>query len=239
MVYRHIFCSDGGEEVLQLVLPSALRKEVLAQVHQQHGHQGGERTVELLHARCYWPGMAADVVRWCQECDRCQLAKDIPHTTRTYMGHLLASQPNEVLALDFTILEPSASGVENVLVMTDVFTKFTVAIITRDLVLWLRCWYPNGSIGLGCLPGSIWIRAEASSPCFSTSFVTFMVSGSHGLLHATLLVMASASGLTALYMAFCAPCLLLGKGIGCPASHICCFVIIRPPTRRLEKVPTS
>lgn len=50
VVYRHIFHSDGGEEVLQLVLPSALRKEVLTQVHQQHGHQGGERTVELLHA---------------------------------------------------------------------------------------------------------------------------------------------------------------------------------------------
>lgn len=48
------------------------------------------------------------------------------------MGHLLASRPNEVLAIDFTILEPSRTGIENVLVMTDVFTKYSMAVPTRD-----------------------------------------------------------------------------------------------------------
>lgn len=48
------------------------------------------------------------------------------------MAHLLASRLNEIVALDFTVLEPSHSGQENVLVMTDVFNKFTVAIPTRD-----------------------------------------------------------------------------------------------------------
>uniref|UniRef100_A0AAQ4QQ76 Integrase catalytic domain-containing protein n=1 Tax=Gasterosteus aculeatus aculeatus TaxID=481459 RepID=A0AAQ4QQ76_GASAC len=48
------------------------------------------------------------------------------------MGHLLASRPNEVLAIDYTALEPAQNGVENVLVMTDVFSKYTIAIPTRD-----------------------------------------------------------------------------------------------------------
>uniref|UniRef100_A0A3B3WF82 Integrase catalytic domain-containing protein n=1 Tax=Poecilia mexicana TaxID=48701 RepID=A0A3B3WF82_9TELE len=48
------------------------------------------------------------------------------------MGHLLASRPNEILAIDFTLLEPARNGVENVLVMTDVFTKYTIAVPTRD-----------------------------------------------------------------------------------------------------------
>lgn len=48
------------------------------------------------------------------------------------MGHLLASRPNEIMAIDFTLLEPSRSGLENVLVMTDVFTKYTLAVPTRD-----------------------------------------------------------------------------------------------------------
>ena len=48
------------------------------------------------------------------------------------MSSLTASQPMEVLAIDFTVLERSSSGVENVLVLTDVFTKFTQAIPTRD-----------------------------------------------------------------------------------------------------------
>ena len=48
------------------------------------------------------------------------------------MGHLLATRPLDVLAMDFTLLEPATDGRENVLVMTDVFTKFTHAVPTRD-----------------------------------------------------------------------------------------------------------
>ena len=48
------------------------------------------------------------------------------------MGSLLATRPLEVLAMDFTLLEPAADGRENVLVLTDVFTKFTTAIPTHD-----------------------------------------------------------------------------------------------------------
>ncbi len=36
------------------------------------------------------------------------------------------------MAIDFTVLEPSSSGIENVLVMTDVFSKYTLAVPTRD-----------------------------------------------------------------------------------------------------------
>lgn len=132
VLYRRICRRDGGEEVLQLVLPTCLQQEALTQVHQGHGHQGIERTTELLRLRCYWPGMTADVVRWCQECERCQLAKDTRPVAPSFMGHLLAARPNEILALDFTLLEPSASGHENVLVLTDVFSKYTLAVPTRD-----------------------------------------------------------------------------------------------------------
>ena len=43
------------------------------------------------------------------------------------MGHLLASRPNEIVAIDYTMLEPTQGGLENVLVMTDVFSKYTLA----------------------------------------------------------------------------------------------------------------
>ena len=48
------------------------------------------------------------------------------------MGNLIATQPLEVLAIDFTLLEPSSDGRENVLVMTDVFIKYTCAVPTKD-----------------------------------------------------------------------------------------------------------
>jgi len=56
------------------------------------------------------------------------------------MSSIIATKPLEVLAMDFTQLEPASDGQENVLVLTDVFMKFTVAIPTRDqrLLMWLR-----------------------------------------------------------------------------------------------------
>ncbi|KAG1930572.1 interleukin-1 receptor accessory protein-like 1-A [Pimephales promelas] len=132
VIYRRVFRPDGGEEVLQVLLPVAMKAEVLTQLHQQHGHQGVKRTGQLVRQRCYWPGMSQDIAQWCQECERCQCAKDTQPPPGGLMGHLLASRPNEILAVDFTLLEPSRSGVENVLVMTDIFTKYTLAVPTRD-----------------------------------------------------------------------------------------------------------
>ena len=48
------------------------------------------------------------------------------------MTSTIASKPLEVLAMDFFQLEPPSDGSENVLVLTSVFTKFTVAVPTRD-----------------------------------------------------------------------------------------------------------
>lgn len=93
--------------MLQVVLPVALQPEVLTLLHQQHGHQGVERTLELVRQRCYWPGMSADVAQWVQKCERCQQAKDVAPIPRSYMEHLLASRPNDIVAIDFTVLEPS------------------------------------------------------------------------------------------------------------------------------------
>ena len=48
------------------------------------------------------------------------------------MKHLIADQPNELVCMDFTVLEKADDGIENVLVITDAFTKWTRTIPTRD-----------------------------------------------------------------------------------------------------------
>ena len=48
------------------------------------------------------------------------------------MSSLTATRPLEISAVDFTLLERSTGGIENVLVLTDVFTKYTQAISTKD-----------------------------------------------------------------------------------------------------------
>ena len=94
------------------------------------GHQGLDRTTELLRAQVYWPGMFGEVRSYIHACQRCTMWRK--PATNTTSGHLIASRPLEVLAIDFTKLDQASDGRENVLVMTDVFTKFTQAVPTRN-----------------------------------------------------------------------------------------------------------
>ncbi|KAL1269177.1 hypothetical protein QQF64_031466 [Cirrhinus molitorella] len=76
--------------------------------------------------------MWKDVKQWCSECERCVLAKATQPKFRTYKGSLMASRPLEIIAIDFTLMERASNGQENVLVVTDVFSKFTQAFATSD-----------------------------------------------------------------------------------------------------------
>ena len=48
------------------------------------------------------------------------------------MKHLVATEPNELVSMDFTLLEMSGEGIENILVITDAFTKWTKTFPTED-----------------------------------------------------------------------------------------------------------
>ena len=132
VLYRTIFLPPSRTLTFQLLTPTLLRPEVLQQLHDHHGHQGMERTTTLVQERCYWPGMRAYVEKWCRACPTCQVAKAVRPKIRTKMGHLLASRPLEVVALDFTSIEKSSDGYEHLLIVTDVFSKFTQAYPTKD-----------------------------------------------------------------------------------------------------------
>ena len=129
VVYRRMMGEEG--EVHQLILPGCLRERMLVALHEGMGHQGVERTAALLRARFYWPSLQGDVERHLGKCQRCLLAK-AGRKVVSPMGSLQATHPLEVLAMDYTMLEPGSGGLESVLILTDVFTKFTQAIPTRD-----------------------------------------------------------------------------------------------------------
>ena len=48
------------------------------------------------------------------------------------IGHLESHNPLDLLCLDFTKIDPSRTGKENVLVMTDAFSKFSIAVTTPN-----------------------------------------------------------------------------------------------------------
>ena len=74
--------------------------------------------------------LTTDVNNYCQRCVRCRVAKE--PKLKTYMSHATLARPLEIVAIDFTQLEKSTSGIENVILFTDVFTKYTITIPTRD-----------------------------------------------------------------------------------------------------------
>ena len=123
---------ESQEQLNTVVVPDVLRPRILQLAHDCHGHQGAERTCKLLRRRCFWPRMMDDVVQHCLKCQRCQPARKPMQKVFTPKGHLVANQPLEIVALDFLKLDVSSSGIENVLMMTDIFSKFCVAVPTKD-----------------------------------------------------------------------------------------------------------
>ena len=118
-----------GKVQHQLVLPAKKRPHALSMLHNQMGHLGRDRTLDLLRTRFYWPGMASDVESWISHCERCVKRK--PPTQIANMEHLTSSRPMELLCMDFLCLEPSG-GYGNILVVTDNFTKYAMAVATRQ-----------------------------------------------------------------------------------------------------------
>ena len=118
------------EEVSQIVVPTALQKEVLYQLHDKMGHLGVDRTIDLVKSRFYFPKMNTYISDYISSCDRCVRRKS--QVQRAPMANLQSSAPMDLLCIDFLSLETSKGGFSNILVMTDHFTRYSQAVATRD-----------------------------------------------------------------------------------------------------------
>ena len=119
-------------EYHQLVLPQRYHKKILQSLHNDLSHQGIDRMLDLLRERVYWPTMTQDASSWVEQCRRCEVTKGDYNIPKPKFGHLIAHNPLDLVCLDFTKVDPSMGGKENVLVMTDAFTKFSVAVTTNN-----------------------------------------------------------------------------------------------------------
>ena len=108
-VLHRLYVSEDME-YHQLVLPQRFHSKILRSVHNDMGHQGLEKTMELLQERVYWPTMAADKSNWVFQCSHCQVAKGNYTTPRPKIGHLESNNPMDLLCLDFTKIDPSRTG---------------------------------------------------------------------------------------------------------------------------------
>ncbi|KAJ8044512.1 hypothetical protein HOLleu_07281 [Holothuria leucospilota] len=120
-----------GECKLQLVLPACHREEAFKGLHDDVGHPGVDRTTDLVRSRFYWPKMQSFVEESCRNCEQCVRRKAKAHRAAP-MVSITTTRPLELLCMDFLKIEPDSKNTQNVLVLTDHFTRYAFAIPTRD-----------------------------------------------------------------------------------------------------------
>ena len=115
----------NGRTRFQLVLPPSLRPKAIEGCHNQVGHLGQDRVLGLLRDQFYWPRMHTDVASYINICPRCLRRKFQPDQApllNIEVNHLL-----ELIHLDYLQIEPSKGSVENILIITDHFTRYAQA----------------------------------------------------------------------------------------------------------------
>jgi len=122
---------DNKQTSYQLVLPEECRSTVLKSLHDDMGHMGIERTLDLARTRFYWPKMAADIEHKIKTCGCCVRHKTLPERPAPLVS-IQTSRPLELICMDFLSLEPDTSNTKDILVLTDHFTKFAIAIPTLN-----------------------------------------------------------------------------------------------------------
>ena len=127
ILYRKTYTDNSSSKKVQwqLVVPKAYRSRALVGCHDDVGHQGRMRTLSLLRERFYWPGMQTEAMQHVQQCTRCLRRKTPSHVAPLQPMHV--TQPLELVHMDYLSLEPSKGNIENVLVITDHFTRYALA----------------------------------------------------------------------------------------------------------------
>ena len=94
------------------------------------GHQGRDRTTSLIKQRFFWPRMAKFIKERVQKCGSCIRRKKAPG--KAALVNITSTTPMELVCIDYLSLERSKGGFENILVITDHFSRYAQAIPTRN-----------------------------------------------------------------------------------------------------------
>ena len=129
ILYRQARPRESDENLLQLVLPAAYREVALKEYHNEVVHLGLECMLDLMCDRFFWPCMAVQAKEHIGKCRPCLAFK--ARQPKAPLENIMATHPLELVHLDFLCLEPGKGQEENVLVITDHFTRYAQAFVAR------------------------------------------------------------------------------------------------------------
>ncbi|KAL1279885.1 hypothetical protein QQF64_014485 [Cirrhinus molitorella] len=123
-----------GEEKILLVVPRDKTGTVmeLAHSHPMAGHLGAQNTIQRIRDRFHWPGLDAEVRRFCQACPTCQRTSPQTPPPSPLIPLPIIEVPFQRIGMDLVgPLPKSARGHEHILVVVDYATRYPEAIPLR------------------------------------------------------------------------------------------------------------
>ena len=129
VLYRWARPRESEETLLQLVLPAAQREVALRGCHDKVGHLSPGNILDLMCDMFFWSHMAAQAREHIGKCCPCLVFK--ARQPKAPLKNIMATHPLELVHLNYLCLEPGKGLGENVLVVTDHFTRYTQVYVTR------------------------------------------------------------------------------------------------------------
>ena len=129
---------NTGNTIKQLVVPKQLRNQVMSLAHEtmMGGHMGVKKTTDKILSNFYWPGIQADVDRFCHSCDICQKCIQKGRITKVPLEHMpIIDVPFKRVAVDLIgPLHPiSSKGNRYILSIVDYATRYPEAIPLKNI----------------------------------------------------------------------------------------------------------
>jgi len=129
---------DQKRRVKQLAIPQSLRETVVSLGHDSimSGHQGVKKTYDRVTAEFFWPGVHADVQRYCRSCDICQRTTPKGRISKMPLGQMpLIDRPFKRVAVDLVgpIAPMTDRGNRYILTMVDYATRYPEATALKSV----------------------------------------------------------------------------------------------------------
>ncbi|KAL0149347.1 hypothetical protein M9458_055385 [Cirrhinus mrigala] len=124
-----------GEVKRLLVVPKNKTETVLelAHSHPMAGHLGAQNTAQRIRDRFHWPGLEAEVKRFCQACPMCQRTSPRKPPPSPLIPLPIIGVPFERIGMDIVgPLPRSGRGHEHILVIVDYATRYPEAVPLRQ-----------------------------------------------------------------------------------------------------------
>lgn len=116
----------------QIVLPKKFHRLVYRELHEEMGHLGADRVLDLARERFFLPHMQRDIEHFIGRVCRCLKQKHPSIQSRAPLQPIVTTAPFELIGVDFLHLEKSSGGYEYILVIVDHFTRYAQAYATRN-----------------------------------------------------------------------------------------------------------